>query len=95
MELAKELGIAKSTVESIINSGHMTLHTAVQISERLGIPLDILLSDEPLDQEFDVVRWLMKGIAIYDTLSAEQQEKIAVHVNGIMDTLRDTTEAHE
>lgn len=94
VEFAKELGLSKSTIESVISSGHMTLHTAVQISDRLGIPLDILLSDEPLNKEFDVVRWFMRGISTFKDLSGEQQDKITIHLNEILDILRDDPESN-
>lgn len=94
-EFSKELDLPKSTIETIMNCGNTTLHTAIQISERLGIPLDLLLSDEPLDQEFNIVQWFMHGISTFSTLSAEQQYKISLYLNEILKVLRDHPEAHE
>lgn len=45
-EFAQEIGIAKSTVQSILKDGNTTLDTAIRISTALGISLDDLLSED-------------------------------------------------
>ena len=41
-EFSKELGIPKSTLQAVRNSGHTTLDTAIRIADGLGLPLDDL-----------------------------------------------------
>lgn len=52
-EFAQEIGIAKSTVQSILKDGNTTLDTAIRISTALGISLDDLLNEDIDDIEND------------------------------------------
>lgn len=52
-EFAQEIGITKSTVQSILKDGNTTLDTAIRISTALGISLDDLLNEDIDDIEND------------------------------------------
>ena len=84
-----ELGLRRSTLTSILKDGNTTLYTARQISERLGVPLDALLSGEMRRQDFNVIRWFMQGFSTFMALSGEQQEGVSLHVNEILKLLRE------
>ena len=46
-QFAQELGISKSTLHEIEHDKNPHLDTLICISERLGVPLTTLLSDDP------------------------------------------------
>lgn len=87
-EFSKEIGIPKSTLQSILKDGNTTLDTAIRISEGLGIPLDALLRDEYFTDDFRIVQWLLKGIAWYSELSPEGQREALLLINKLLEVLQ-------
>lgn len=45
-EFAQEIGIAKSTIQSVIKDGNTTLNTAISIANAFGMTLDELVNSE-------------------------------------------------
>ncbi len=86
-EFAMELGIPRTTLQSAKKRENLSLYTAIQIADGLGIPLDTLINDDKLVEKFSFATWLLKGLDWYTALSAEKQEKILFHVNGLMEVL--------
>lgn len=86
-EFSKELGIPKSTLQSVLNSGNTTLDTALRISEGLNLPLDSLTGDSRLAEKLDIVKYLLQGLSWFQTLSAGDQEEIVLHVRKILEVI--------
>lgn len=84
-EFAKEIGIPKSTLQSIRISGNTTLNTAIQISEGLKIPLDSLVNDDRLVEKINIVRYLLHGLDGLQALSIDKRSKIVLHVQKILE----------
>lgn len=87
-EFAEEIGIARTTLQSVLNDGNTTLDTAVRISEKVGVPLDVLLSAEPLSEEFSMIRQLVQGFEWFRSLDEERQEAVLYHLRAIREVLR-------
>lgn len=86
-EFAKEVGIPKSTLQSVRISGNTTLNTAIRIAEGLGLPLDSLIGDNHLAKKLDVVQYLLQGLDWFRTLSSEEQEEVILHIRGIVEVI--------
>lgn len=84
-EFAGEIGIPKSTLQSVRISGHTTLDTAIRIAEGLGLPLDSLVGDERLAEKLDVVQYLLGGLERFQTLSASEQDEVILHIRKILE----------
>ena len=84
-EFAKEIGIPKSTLQSIRLSGNTTLNTAIQISDGLKIPLDSLVNDDRLVEKIDIVWYLLHGLDGLQALSIDKRSKIVLHVQKILE----------
>lgn len=87
-EFSKELGIPKSTLQSVLNNGNTTLDTALRISEGLDLPLDSLTGDSRLAEKLDVVQYLLQGLSWFQALSAGDQEEIVLHLRKILEVMR-------
>lgn len=87
-EFAAEVGIPKSTLQSVRISGHTTLDTAIRISEGLGIPLDSLTGDAALAEKLDVIRYLLRPIDWFQVLSPDEQEEVILHFRKILEVLQ-------
>lgn len=75
-EFAREIGISKSTLQSVRISGHTTLDTAVRISDGLNLPLDSLTGDEDLIRKIDIVEYLLRAISWFQVLSIGEREEV-------------------
>lgn len=86
-ELSSELDIPKSTLQSILNDGSTTLYTAIQISNRLDIPLSSLTNESYSGKQTDMLSVILKCFECYTRLPAEDQEKIAYHTKSILNSI--------
>lgn len=83
-EFSEELGIPKSTMQSIMAEGNATMDTVLRLSERLGVPLDKLVHDEHLSENLGLAQWLLRGLEWYTALPQEKQTAVAFHVNELL-----------
>lgn len=97
-EFAQEIGIAKSTVQSILKDGNTTLDTAIRISTALGISLDDLLNEDIDDIEngggevkagslgtgFEILK---RVLGRFDNLDYNEQLELEYCIVRIMDIL--------
>lgn len=86
-EFAEEIGLPKSTLQSIRLSGNTTLDTAMRIADGLGLSLDSLTGDSRVPEQIDLVRHLLKSIAWMRELSAGEQETVAEHFHKILEVV--------
>lgn len=87
VEFSKEIGVPKSTLQSVLEDGHTTLDTAIRISEGLNIPLDTLLSDDALAQKLDVLHGFIKDLNWFSSLSASNQKEVVFYLNKILEVI--------
>lgn len=97
-EFAQEIGIAKSTVQSILKDGNTTLDTAIRISTALGISLDDLLNEDiddienggseakagSLETGFEILK---RVLGRFDALDYNEQLELEYCIVRIMDIL--------
>lgn len=86
-EFSKEIGIPKSTLQSVCNSGHTTLDTAIRISEGLNLPLDSLTGDSHMAEKAQLVRHILQSIDWVRSLSSDEQEEVIHHFQRILEVV--------
>lgn len=86
-EFSKEIGVPKSTLQSVRNSGHTTLDTAIRIADGLGLPLDNLISDSRLAEKVELARHLLQSIECLRGLSRSDQEEVIRHFQRILEVI--------
>lgn len=86
-ELAKDIDIPKSTLQSVRMSGNTTLDTAVRIADGLRLPLDSLTSDQNLAEKVDIVQHLLQSVEWFRDLSADDQDEVLLHFRRILEVL--------
>ena len=87
-EFAKELGIPKSTLQSILQDGQTTLHTAIRISERLGIPVDALTNGTLSVEQIRILDGLILRLNWYDQLPKNKQEEVRDHMYALIQLIQ-------
>ena len=86
-EFSKELGIPKSTVQSVMVDGHTTVDTLIHMANALDISLDELVFGElSVRRERDVLRFLNE-IDWFIKLTADKQEKFKYHLEELLKLL--------
>ena len=75
-EYAAELGIPKSTLQSILADGNTSLHTAIQISNRMQMPLDSLLGDDIPPEKHELLLSCLRFLTWFASLTAEKQRTV-------------------
>ena len=86
-EFSREIGIPKSTLQSVRNSGNTTLDTALRIADGLGLPLDSLTSDSRLAEKADLVWYLLQSVDWLRGLSKQEQEEVVYHFQRILEVI--------
>lgn len=61
-EFALDIGIPKSTLQSVRASGNTTLNTALLIAEGLGMSLDSLVGDAAFPEKTQLARHLIQSL---------------------------------
>ena len=87
-EFAQEIGIPKSTLQSVLEQGNTTLYTAIRISDGLDLPLDALVNDELLAPKVDIARYLLQNLDWFHSLTVEDQETVILHLGKILEVIR-------
>ncbi len=89
VEFSKEIGVPKSTLQSVLENGHTTLDTAIRISEGLNIPLDTLLSEDFLSKKIDILHGFIKSFNWFSSLSADDQKIVVFHLTKILEVIQE------
>ena len=94
-EFSKELDIPKSTLQAIMEGGHTTLHTAMQIAQKLGIPLDTLTNGRLTAGQIKVLDGLMLQLGWYDRLPKTKQKEVSEHIYALIRLIQESEEGPE
>lgn len=86
-EFAGEIGVPKSTLQSIRVNGHTTLDTAIRIADGLGLPLDSLISDGQLTEKISTVQYLLQAVEWFRVLTSSEQEEVVAYFHKILEVL--------
>ena len=87
IEFAQEIGISKSTLQDIEHGKSPTLDTVQCISQHLGIPLSILLSDAIPPTQLEVITRMIQGFDWFARCSKETQEDVLNSILEVSHTL--------
>ena len=85
-ELSAELGVARSTVQSILTDGNTTVDTLVRMHNSTQLSLDELVFGKNTDETrrsglFDIIRW-------FQNQPSEKQSQIASHLSALFELTR-------
>lgn len=86
-EFSKELGIAKSTLQSVMMDGNTTVDTLIRIASALKVTLDELVFGNAGPKETDRVQCLLNEMKWYIDMPTEKQEKFRSHLNEMLNLL--------
>ena len=86
-EFALDLGIPKSTLQSVRTSGNTTLNTALLIAEGLGVSLDSLVGDTALSEKTQLARHLIQSLDGLRALSTSEREEVLLHFHRILEVI--------
>ena len=87
-EFSEELGVARSTLRSVMREGNTTLDTLLRLGDGLEVTLnELVYGERPLSGQ-EQVQALIRSIAVYCELPVEKQEEFWRHLNGIMEVIR-------
>ena len=79
-EFSEELGIARSTVQSIMADGNTTVDTLIRLADALHTSLDDLVFGELPIKRLDDIQHFLKNIGWFTKLSPQQQRKFRYHL---------------
>ncbi len=83
-EFSREIGVAKSTLQSVMADGNTTVDTLIRIANALGVTLDELVFGNIQRVEVDAVRKVLSEVEWYVQIPREKQEKIIYHLSELM-----------
>lgn len=89
-EFADELGIPLSTLRTVLKEGNTTLHTAIQISRRLGISLDMLTSDHDFPDKLFFMDQMQRTASWFSSLPADKKDVFAKLVTDMWNMVIDS-----
>lgn len=91
-EYSAMLDIPRSTLQNVLVDGHMTLDTAVRISEHLDVSLDALMGDELLAERLGLLQMMIAGITWFADLSADDQTLVLRNIHEILALVQERPE---
>ena len=74
-EFSEELGIAKSTIQSVMMDGNTTMDTLIRVANALQVSLDELVFGELPVKRMNDVQCFLKEINCFVELSPEKQKR--------------------
>lgn len=86
-EFSQELGVARSTVQSVMTDGNTTVDTLVRMANALHVSLDDLVFGQLPIKELDDVQLFLRNIGWFTKLSIEQQKKFRYHLHELLKLL--------
>jgi len=86
-EFSEELGIPKSTLQSVLGSGQTTLDTACRISNAAGISLSALTGSALPADRFEILNGFLKQFTWFSEQDSADQRKVANAFAAIFEVL--------
>ena len=83
-EFSREIGIAKSTLQSVMVDGNTTVDTLIRIANALGVTLGELVFGNIQRVEIDAVRKVLSEVEWYVQIPGDKQEKMVYHLSELM-----------
>lgn len=84
---AEELDMPLSTLRTILKDGNTTLHTAIHISQSLGVSLDMLVGSSCFSDKLFILDYMKKTCQWFSQLPPETRDDIAAHLVSIWKAL--------
>ncbi len=88
-EFSREIGVAKSTLQSVMIDGNTTVDTLIRIANGLDITLDDLVFGEMQTEQIDKVKKLLTEMQWYMQLAEEKRERLRYHLQEIVRLMED------
>lgn len=86
-EFSQELGIARSTVQSVMADGNTMVDTLVRMANALEVSLDDLVFGKRSIKKLDDIQILLKNLGWFSKLPGEKQEKFRYHLHELLKLL--------
>ena len=83
-EFSRDIGVAKSTLQSVMVDGNTTVDTLIRIANALGVTLDELVFGNIQRVEIDTVRKVLSEVEWYVQIPGDKQEKMVYHLSELM-----------
>ena len=83
-EFSSELGIPKTTMQSVINTGNTSLDTLIRLSNASGLSLDELVFGEVLAQYGIHVSTMLRNLDCYSKLPEKKQKLFRYHLDELL-----------
>ena len=87
-EFAEEIDISESTLRSIIErDGNTSLHTLLNISDKMGVSLDELVTNKSLPDQMLILDLIEHSAILTSALTPEQKAEVAKLAKELVDVL--------
>lgn len=86
-EFSQDIGISRTTQQSLSARKGLSLYTAIQISDGLGIPLDNLIREDDLSHSIYLLRKFLQNLDFYSKLTKENQKLLFYHITECMEII--------
>lgn len=86
-EFSEELGVAKSTVQSVMVEGNTTVDTLIRIANSLHVSLDELVFGELPAKLLGDVHYFLREVDWFAKLPEEKQKKFRYHLDELLKLL--------
>lgn len=87
-EFSVQLGVPKSTLQSVLRDGNTTLETLMRIQQALGISLDELVYGDASSPSKDQVQAMVQCISVYSELPPQKQEQFRFYAGKLMEVFK-------
>ena len=94
-EFSQELGIPKSTLQSLLREGNTTLDTAIRIANNLNLSVDALLENDLEPEKCDMLTMLLKSLAWFSKKSPEQRLRLKSCIEELLTEMCDCEGEYE
>lgn len=86
LEFSEELGIPKSTIQSIISDGNTTLDTLIRLANALDVSLDeLVFGNFPIRQkQLHDLQYFLHEVGCFTKLPPEKQEMFCYHLGELL-----------
>lgn len=83
-DFSQELGIPKSTLQSVLADGHTSLDTAIRIADSLSLPLDTLTNGTLSPKRLTLLANILAALDWFHDLSQRNQQEAVTHLTALL-----------